>query len=522
MAHPTRPTLLNLCGVPYESWDQILDYLELTDILILRRSGSRFLKAVCEDHPTFCRDISLSGQISLELLKHRCSAATTRRTRTISLDIDLSFGYNDYSTQSGDVLRQFTSAARSAFVSDLLAIILPFHGIVDSLDVDVCGEHFHLLAPILAHPAPVLDYLRLRIVDYERSPMLRQLPPALFQGDAPLLRTVSLGFIVPPAIALVTFPGVTTLEGNTNHSELAMLVPVGFQHMFPSVESLVLAGENWNASHCDVDTIRYLTASTPLKHLRLDFEEEGESARLLEHLPTNHLESVVFTSYAHDRLSPFVQQLAGIDGPVSLTVTAHPSSRIELEFVSTNQPHRSRALELSISGNYCWEGDNTNVRHEFDQIFRLLRDAANMNHLRITQLCIDVAAGHSTISRIAAEFPEVIKLALVTQPETKHRRWLEEACNAIYPSIDTPMQGVHGVTFRPDDRLRAIRSVELARGICTGVAEQGLSDRDANALVTLMERMPHKPVPLQIGKDITLSIEQHSAFMNVSTLCIST
>jgi len=367
MAHPTQPTPDNLCGIPYEIWDHIIDYLELTDILILRRSGSRFLKAVCEDHHTFCRDIDHTMRVpfNLELLRHRLEAATARTTRTVRLVIDLSLHYRyifPMKANGGpyDSLQNVATAC-SAYVSKVIATILHFHGILDLLEIDCCWEHFPLLVPILAQRVPMLEKLRLRISNYEDSPMMLQLPSSLFQGKAPLLNTVTLGCIMPPATPLVMFPSVRTFEADANHYDGHLPVPVGFQFMFPCVETLLLGGSGWSARHCSVRTVGYLTSSRSLKHLQLDFEQEDDISKLLQHLPTSHLESVFIKAYSYDSFRTFPQQLAGLDGHVSLVVTARDPFYIELEFLSTKQPYRSRSLQLSFAYLTGTSGTGRNI-----------------------------------------------------------------------------------------------------------------------------------------------------------------
>jgi len=141
----------------------------------------------------------------------------------------------------------------------------------------------------------------------------------------------------------------------------------------------------------------------------------------------------------------------------------------------------------------------------------MLRDAAQVSGVSITELRIDVAAGGSIISKFSAELPEVTKLALVILPEYEDCAWLEKT----YAAGQELMQGSHVAPLPADNDLATICSVELTRDIKSGTAVQTLFQRDANTLVSLLQKM--RPNTLfEIDEGISLSSEQHSALRTAS------
>jgi len=516
MAQLTTSLIPNVYTAPPEIWAQIFSLLRLEDLLLLRASGSSHFKALAEDHPTFCNNIHLLASGSTALFHHRCKAGA-RKGYALRLYISLRF--NDWCAFG----RVLPSDARSARVAAIVATLCSFSDIVKSLGLNVCSEHFHLLAPYLSLPATKLECFSLDVVDYYSSQLLRRLPDDLFQGNAPGLHEVRLVCVLPSVRPCVSLPSVRLLTA-TGGAEDEFPLPVGYHGIFPCVERLALGGGAWIDSNNDEISRNFDTISTlSLKHIQLDFEEYGENGRLFQAMSTPNIESIVMGSYSYDdaNMRGFLQLLSELCGPTVLTMTVHRAGCVELSFVSgrDSKSLRSRTLEVSLPHDGTTESSNA-ITIDLFHIFKLLLQASALN-VDVTELRIDVAAGAGIISEFTAALPYASALVLIIHPETEPEQdwlavsdiWSDSTSEADDDMVRIEVQA----PVTPDPRLRNVRTVKACLGNGSKAKEVELHETDADTMVSLLRRMPLACASLEMDPAIVLDIQQRQALKDVSS-----
>jgi len=512
MARSIQPLIPDVYAAPPEIWTQIFNMLEIADLLHIRASGSSHFKALAEDHPTFCNNIYLPATGSTVLFHNRCKAGA-RKGYAIRLCVFLRF--NDQSTH-GHVL---SSDARSGRVASIVATLWQFHSAIALLNLGICSEHFYLLGPYFALPAPQLEYLSISIIDYDGSQVVQRFPDDLFQGRAPFLHEVQFSCIAPPAKPCVLFPSVRALMATGNDAGDEFTLPLGYYPIFPHIEELVLGGEAWlDATNDEVlQNFGSLNVPKTLKHIKLAFEEIGKNGRLCWAMSTHghDIESITMTSLAYDdaNMKGFLRLLRDLHDTVSLTVTVHRAGHVNLSFVSNGDavPHLSRALEVTIPHDDTSESVGA-ITIDLYHIFKLLQQVSALS-MTVTELHIDAAAGPGIISQFCVELSGVTALVLVMHPETEPEQdWL--AVSDIWLDLASGADdGLSEVRVAPDPRLQRVRTVRASLSSCVGAGKVDLHETDADTLATLIKRLPQACAPLNVGSGIILTVKQRQMLM---------
>ncbi|KZV82787.1 hypothetical protein EXIGLDRAFT_754740 [Exidia glandulosa HHB12029] len=263
-------------SVPPELWALVMDELNYRQLVTASRVCQQW-RAVAFDHPSFWRDIHIAlcgpDAPAVYWLARRLSAGQ-HRPFVLTIDID--------DKDIAPVPDEVYSLLRTSIST------------VERLSINIAATSFERLWGALEVPAPLLSDFSLlaRAAPLQpRSPI----PPTIFDGNTPVLRTVRLPAVIEPTIgpSIPAFARVEHVQIADNQKLTASFV-VGFFTLFPGAKHFDIHCQRaglWPVSYDEstLAAIRDRVLALQSLELCFQFDRRYDLQEFCKHFPVAHI-----------------------------------------------------------------------------------------------------------------------------------------------------------------------------------------------------------------------------------------
>ncbi|EJD47286.1 hypothetical protein AURDEDRAFT_163895 [Auricularia subglabra TFB-10046 SS5] len=448
---PPAVSAVSIDRLPFELLCNCLGDFYLEELLPLRLVSRAFLEAVnvqdeysryIDNMPEYILDddmdkvdefVGLEEQtsFSVDLLKARITCSS----RIITLHVG-------------------TSWLPDRYTEAIISLISEHLERIEVLWVELSAKMALALFTALQRPIPSLRDLTLRIRtgDNVDDPVARSavlIPPNIFTGHAPLLKTLCLlNAAIDPSADYTAFSRVTSL--NLHYATLHDVHPPRILALCPQLESLSIEADE-PAEH-DVFRLSDAVPVPRLKELRIAVPRQQDQLDLLNALSSPATEEVSMAVPDDESLLAMLSQLRGL-GPLTFFVDSDQSSElfrmhIQLASPSTN---RVRTVEVHEYEHWDWEDAEAGLLESFEAC-ALARDIV-LIHLvlrprgtsplsllawmvgdwpAVRTVRIDVRGGRAFAPTLCGGFPDLVQV-VIFHPDLR---------------VDTPQSEVSGICSR--------------------------------------------------------------------------